>query len=43
MTVKTASWFTKLPDDHQRIGISRSTPRRMPAGYRIYRKLAPGA
>ena len=42
MTIKTASWFTKLPDDNLRIGISRSTPRRMPPGYRIYRKLAPG-
>lgn len=40
--MKTASWFTKLPDDHKRIGISRGTPRRMPAGYRIYRALAPG-
>jgi len=40
--MKTASWFTKLPDDHKRIGVSRSTPRRMPAGYRIYRALAPG-
>ena len=40
--MKTASWFTALPDDHQRIGISRGTPRRMPAGYRIYKALAPG-
>jgi hypothetical protein len=40
--MKTASWFTKLPDDHKRIGISRGTPRRLPAGYRIYRALAPG-
>ena len=40
--MKTASWFTKLPDDHQRIGISRGTPRRMPAGYRVYKSLAPG-
>jgi hypothetical protein len=40
--MKTASWFTKLPDDHKRIGISCGTPRRMPAGYRIYRALAPG-
>ena len=40
--MRTASWFTKLPDDHKRIGISRGTPRRLPAGYRIYRALAPG-
>jgi hypothetical protein len=40
--MKTASWFTKLPDDHKRIGISRGTPRRMPAGYRVYKALAPG-
>src|ERR1019366_452407 len=41
-SMKTASWFTTLPDDHKRIGISRGTPRRLPAGYRIYRALAPG-
>ena len=40
--MKTASWFTKLPDDHKRIGISRGVPRRLPAGYRVYRALAPG-
>ena len=40
--IKTASWWTKLPDDCQRIGISRSSPRRAAAGYRLYRKLAPG-
>ena len=40
--IKTASWATKLPDDHLRVGISRGTPRRLPAGYRIYRALAPG-
>ena len=40
--IKTASWTTKLPDDHLRVGISRGTPRRLPAGYRIYRALAPG-
>ena len=41
-SIKTASWFTRLPDGHARIGISRGTPRRTPAGYRIYRALAPG-
>ncbi len=40
--IKTASWATKLPDDHLRVGISRGVPRRLPAGYRVYRALAPG-
>ena len=40
--MKTASWFTPLPDDHIRIGISRGAPRRMPAGYKLYKTLAPG-
>jgi hypothetical protein len=40
--IKTASWLTELPPDHARIGISRGVPRRMPAGFRMYRKLAPG-
>jgi hypothetical protein len=40
--IKTASWATKLPDDNLRVGISRGTPRRLPAGYRVYRALAPG-
>ena len=40
--MKTASWFTPLPEDHMRIGISRGTPRRMAAGYRLYKPLAPG-
>ena len=39
--MKTASWFTPLPDDHIRIGISRGAPRRMTAGYRLYKALAP--
>ena len=41
-TIVTASWFTPLPEGHRRIGISRGTPRGVPAGYRMYRKLAPG-
>jgi hypothetical protein len=41
--IKTASWFTDLPAGHTRIGISRGIPRRRAAGYRIYRKLAPGS
>ena len=40
--IKTASWFTLLPLDHVRIGISRSVPRRMSAGYRRYHRLNPG-
>ena len=40
--IKTASWFTPLPPDHVRIGISRSVPRRTPAGYRRYHRLNPG-
>jgi hypothetical protein len=40
--VKTTGWYTPLPDDHLRIGISRGVPRRFPAGFRMYRKLQPG-
>ena len=40
--IKTASWFAPLADDHIRVGISRGTPRRFPAGFRMYRNLAPG-
>jgi hypothetical protein len=40
--IKTSSWFTKLPSDHFRIGISRGQPRNAAAGFRMYRKLAPG-
>ena len=40
--MKTASWFTELPAGHSKIGISRGVPRRMAAGYRVYKKLAPG-
>src|ERR1700738_3606421 len=43
MLIKTASWFTTLPDDHLRMGISRRVPRRMETGFRVYRRLAPGA
>jgi hypothetical protein len=39
----TASWFAPLPEGHIRISISRGTPRRGVSGYRLYRKLAPGA
>jgi hypothetical protein len=40
--IKTSHWSAKLPHDHMRIGISRGTPRGASAGYRTYRKLAPG-
>ncbi len=40
--IKTSSWFTPLPADHQPVGISRGTPRGQAAGYRLYKKLAPG-
>ncbi|OAN49406.1 hypothetical protein A6A04_19460 [Paramagnetospirillum marisnigri] len=40
--MQTASWYTKLPDTSQVIGISRGTPRGMAKGYRQYKALAPG-
>lgn len=40
--ILTSSWLAPLPSDHLRIGISRGTPRGMPAGYRRYPKLQPG-
>lgn len=40
--IKTSSWWQPLPADHMRIGISRGTPRRQPAGFRRYTKLNPG-
>ena len=40
--MKTASWFTPVPADHIRIGISRAVPRRFAPGYRVFRALAPG-
>ena len=41
--MKTASWSAALPADHQRIGISFGRPRGQPAGYRLYKALAPGS
>lgn len=38
----TASWYTPLPPDHLRIGISRGTPRGVKAGYKRLSKLFPG-
>lgn len=40
--IMTSCWFSKLPADHLKFGISRGTPRGMAAGYRKYMKLAPG-
>jgi hypothetical protein len=40
--IKTSHWFADFPDDHLRIGISRGTPRNAKAGYRLFKKLAPG-
>ncbi len=43
MDIKTGCWFVDLPEGHSKIGISRGVPRRMAAGYRVFRKLAPGS
>jgi hypothetical protein len=37
--IKTSSWFTKLPPDHVRIGISRGTPTAQRAPFVTYRRL----
>ncbi|PBB96719.1 MULTISPECIES: hypothetical protein [unclassified Mesorhizobium] len=42
MRIFTSSWFTKLPPEIQKIGVSRGTPRGYPAGYRKMPELAPG-
>jgi hypothetical protein len=39
--IKTSSWFTKLPPDHVRVGISRGVPSRQ-KGFRRYQALNPG-
>jgi len=41
LEIVTASWFTQLPSDTVRVGISRGAPRRQ-SGYRMLRSLAPG-
>lgn len=41
--ILTSSWSTKLPDTHLKFGVSRGTPRGMPAGYRKYPKLSPNS
>src|SRR5579884_1596976 len=40
--MKTGCWFIQYPADHIMVGISRMVPRKIPAGYRLCRKLAPG-
>lgn len=40
--MKTGYWFGKYPEDHIKIGISRFAPRGLPAGYRLFKTLAPG-
>lgn len=42
MRIYTSSWFEKLPDTVQKIGVSRGTPRGYPAGFRKMMELAPG-
>ena len=42
MRIYTSCWFTPLPPDVFKVGISRGTPRRYPAGYRKLPELAPG-
>jgi hypothetical protein len=42
MRIFTSTWFEPLPGTIQKIGISRSTPRRYKRGYRVMRELAPG-
>ncbi len=37
IAIKTGCWFTPLPDDHVKIGISRGVPRRFPRGCGIKR------
>jgi len=43
MKIYTSSWFTRLPPEIQKIGISRGVPRGYRAGYRVMRELAPGS
>ncbi|MGE5510379.1 MAG: hypothetical protein ACM31O_03895 [Bacteroidota bacterium] len=41
--IVTASWFSELPDDYARIGISRGVPRNQKRPYKHYRTLQPGS
>ena len=40
--IVTSSWFSDLPPEYCRIGVSRGVPRGQ-SGYRMYRKLQPGS
>jgi hypothetical protein len=40
-TIITSSWFTALPPEYCRVGISRGVPRGQ-RGFHMYRKLQPG-
>jgi hypothetical protein len=40
--MKTGSWFSPVPPDHIKVGISRGVPRNLGPGFLMYRKLAPG-
>ena len=42
MQIYTSSWFTKLPPEIMRIGISRGVPRGIPTGFRRLKELEPG-
>ncbi len=42
MKIMTGSWFTPAPSTHIKIGISRGVPRGQSAGFRLFKKLAPG-
>lgn len=42
MKIYTSSWYSKLPADIKRIGVSRGTPRGQAAGFKLLRDLNPG-
>ena len=42
MKLFTSSWFAALPLTFVRVGVSRSVPRNIGAGYRRIRLLEPG-
>lgn len=43
MRIWTSCWFSALPADVLKIGVSRGTPRNYPAGFRKMMELAPGS
>jgi hypothetical protein len=40
--IYTGCWFSKLPPDYIKVGVSLGVPKKMEKGYRLYKKLAPG-